>query len=197
MNLPNRLSLFRIVLVPVILLIYLFPYAHYGITPMSFQIGFVKVNIVNLICLFLYFIASITDMLDGYIARSKNMITTFGKFMDPIADKLLTTSLFIVFASRGLISCVPVILMISRDIFVDGCRMMASGNGKVVAASSLGKWKTGLQMITIALIFLSNLPFELIYIPMIEILLWSATFISIVSGIQYFNQTKEDILESK
>ena len=175
MNLPNRLTVFRIVLIPVIILIYLFPYASFGIEPAVLQIGSVSLSVINLIALAVYVVAAVTDALDGHIARSRNMITTFGKFADPIADKLLTTTMFLLFVARGLIPVVPVIIMIARDTVVDGCRMMAASNGKVVAAGMMGKLKTVLQMVSVALILL----------------------VSFASGVQYFNQMKEDILESK
>ena len=87
--------------------------------------------------------------------------------------------------------------MIARDTVVDGCRMMAATNGKVVAAGMMGKLKTVLQMITVALVLLNNMPFELIGIPVSTFMLWFAALVSFASGVQYFNQMKEDILESK
>ena len=197
MNLPNRLTIMRMVMIPVIILVYLFPYSAIGLTPVIFHIGGVELSSINLIVLALYVLAAVTDALDGHIARSQNLITTFGKFADPIADKLLTTSMFLLFASRGIISVVPVIIMVARDTIVDGCRMVAATNGKVVAAGMMGKIKTVLQMVTVAVVLLNNLPFEMFGLPVSEILLWFAAFVSMVSGIQYFNQTKEDILESK
>ena len=197
MNLPNRITIFRIILIPVVVLVYLFPYAQFNIQPMVYTVGSVSISIINLIVLGIYVVAAFTDYLDGQIARSKNLQTTFGKFADPIADKLLTTTLFILFAAKNIIPVVPVILMVARDTIVDGCRMIASSNGKVVAAGMLGKLKTVLQMVTIAFILLNNLPFEIWRLPVSEILLWFATFISIASGISYFNQMKEDIFESK
>ena len=196
MNIPNRLTLIRIVLVPIIVLIYLFPYSHYGIDIKQFYIGSIRLSAINIIVTLLYLVAALTDALDGYIARKKGMITTLGKFLDPIADKMLTTALLVLFVSRGIVPVVPVVIMVMRDIIVDGCRMMASNNGKVIAAGMLGKAKTVLQMVAITLILLNNLPFELIDIPVSEIVLWFATFTSLLSGIQYFNQTKEDIFES-
>ena len=197
MNLPNRLTIFRIVLIPVIILVYLFPYSVFGIEPAVLRIGNVSLSVINLIALVIYFVAAVTDALDGHIARSRNMITTFGKFADPIADKLLTTTMFLLFVSRGIIPVVPVIIMIARDTVVDGCRMMAASNGKVVAAGMMGKLKTVLQMITVALVLLNNLPFEIWNLPVTEIMLWFAALVSFASGVQYFNQMKEDILESK
>ncbi len=197
MNLPNRLTIFRIVLIPVIILVYLFPYSAVGITPYEFNIGGISLSSINLIALVIYCVAAITDAIDGHIARSRNMITTFGKFADPIADKLLTTTMFLLFVSKGIIPVVPVIVMIARDIVVDGCRMIAANNGKVVAAQMMGKLKTVFQMVTVALILLNNLPFELLRFPVADIMLWLSAFVSFVSGCQYFTQLKEDIFESK
>jgi CDP-diacylglycerol--glycerol-3-phosphate 3-phosphatidyltransferase len=140
MNLPNRLTIFRMVLIPVIILIYLFPYSDGHFTARLY-VGNVNLSVINIIVLFIS-LAAVTDALDGHIARSRNMITTFGKFADPIADKLLTTTMFLLFVSQGIIPVIPVIIMIARDTVVDGCRMMAASNGKVVAAGMMGKLKT-------------------------------------------------------
>lgn len=197
MNLPNRLTIFRIVLIPAAVLIYLFPYAQFGIEPRVFDVQGVQLSVINLITLAVYLVAAITDALDGHIARSRNMITTFGKFADPIADKMLTTTMFLLFASRGIIPVVPVIIMVCRDIIVDGCRMIAATNGKVVAAQMLGKIKTVSQMVTIALILLNNLPFEIWGLPVSQVALWFSALVSFASGMSYFNQMKADIFESR
>ncbi|MBW9212080.1 MULTISPECIES: CDP-diacylglycerol--glycerol-3-phosphate 3-phosphatidyltransferase [Terrabacteria group] len=196
MNLPNRLTIFRIILIPVIVLIYLFPYAKFGIEVPSYMVADVSISLINIICLIVYVMAAITDALDGNYARKHHMITTFGKFADPIADKLLTTTMFLLFVSRGIIPVIPVILMMARDTVVDGARMIASSNGKVVAAGTMGKLKTVLQMITVALILLNNLPFEVFHLPVSIVLLWFSAFVSILSGIQYLNQLKDDIFET-
>ena len=197
MNLPNRLSLARIVVVPIILLFMLFPYEQFGVIVPVFSFGFVEVSVVNIIVFFLFLFASLTDWLDGFLARRLKMVTSFGKFIDPIADKLLTTTLFIVYAWQGVIPVVPVVLMIWRDVVVDGVRMISAEKGKVVAAGILGKIKTGSQMVTIILVTINNLPFELLNIPISSIMLWFATFVSIFSGISYVFQAKDIILESK
>ncbi|WP_273102102.1 CDP-diacylglycerol--glycerol-3-phosphate 3-phosphatidyltransferase [Bulleidia extructa] len=196
MNLPNRLTLFRIILIPLIVLLYLFPYAQVGIEVPSYMVAGVSISLINMINLVIYIIAAITDAIDGHYARKHHMITTFGKFADPIADKLLTTTMFLLFLSRGIIPVIPVILMIARDTVVDGARMIASSNGKVVAAGMMGKLKTVLQMVTVALILLNNLPFEILHLPISLVLLWLAAFVSVLSGIQYLNQLKEDIFET-
>lgn len=197
MNLPNKLSIFRIALVPIILLIYIFPYAQVGIVIPEYTFDFVTLRLTNVIVLLLFAIASFTDFLDGYIARKNDMVTSFGKFIDPIADKLLVNTMFILFAVKGITPVVPIILMIWRDMIVDGLRMNASSKGIVVAAGYLGKIKTVVQMFTIVLILLNNLPFELWRLPVSEIMLWFSALVSVISGFSYFMQLKDVILETK
>lgn len=103
MNTANKLTIFRVVLIPLIVLVYIFPYNQFGITIGYFTIDSVILSYKNVAILVLFLIASFTDFLDGYLARSKDMITTFGKFLDPIADKLLVNTLFILFAREGLV----------------------------------------------------------------------------------------------
>ncbi len=196
MNLPNKLTMFRIALVPILALVWLFPYDEFNISFISFEVGNTSVSLLNIIILLIFAIASFTDFLDGQIARKNNLVTTFGKFADPIADKLLVNVVLIIMVAKGMIPVVPVILMLARDTIVDGCRMIASQNGVVVAAGMLGKLKTVLQMITIILVLLNNLPFELLYLPVSDIVLWFATFISLASGYSYFIQLKDYIFES-
>lgn len=196
MNLPNKLTIFRITLIPIVLLVWLFPYEQFGIHFITFEIGPTSISLLNLIVLGLFLIASFTDMLDGKIARRNNLVTTFGKFADPIADKLLVNSMLIVMSYKHMIPVIPVIIMLCRDTIVDGCRMIASSNGVVVAAGILGKIKTVLQMITISLVLLNNVPFELISIPVTTIMIWFTSFVSAVSGYSYFAQVKQYIFES-
>ena len=197
MNLPNRLTVMRIIMIPVIILIAIFPYSQFGIEIPLLQFGFVTLSAVNIVMLVLFCVASFTDFLDGYLARKNNLVTTFGKFADPIADKLLVTTMYILFAAQGTIPVVPVLIMVARDTIVDGIRMIASSSGVVMAAGYLGKLKTVVQMLSIITILLNNLPFELYRLPVSDFLLWFAAFTSLASGISYFNQMKEDIFESK
>ena len=197
MNLPNRLTVMRIIMIPVIILIAIFPYSQFGIEIPMLQFGFVTLSAVNIVMLVLFCIASFTDFLDGYWARKNNLVTTFGKFADPIADKLLVTTMFVLFAAQGTIPVVPVLIMVARDTIVDGIRMIASSNGVVMAAGYLGKLKTVVQMLSIITILLNNLPFELYRLPVSDFLLWFAAFTSLASGISYFNQMREYIFESK
>lgn len=196
MNLPNRLSLVRICIVPLIACIYLFPYAQFGIEVMELDFDFVSLKITNVIVLGLFAAASITDFLDGYIARKHQLVTSFGKFIDPIADKLLVNTMLLLFAANGTAPIVPVLVMIWRDTVVDGLRMTASSKGIVVAAGFMGKVKTVAQMITIIVLLLNNLPFELLRFPMGELMLWFSMCVSVISGIAYFMQLKDVIMES-
>lgn len=200
MNLPNKLTILRIVMVPILVLVWIFPYAQFNISVPVLQFGGVtgvSLSLINIIVLVIFALASITDFVDGYIARKYNLVTTFGKFADPIADKMLVNTVFIMLVSQGTIPVVPVLIMIARDTIVDGCRLIAMSNGVVVAAGFLGKLKTVLQMCTIILILLNNLPFELYRIPLADLLLWFTAFISLAGGVSYFNQLKEYIFESK
>ena len=187
----------RIIMIPVIILIAIFPYSQFGIEIPVLQFGFVTLSAVNIVMLVLFCVASFTDFLDGYLARKNNLVTTFGKFADPIADKLLVTTMYLLFAAQGTIPVVPVLIMVARDTIVDGIRMIASSNGVVMAAGYLGKLKTVVQMLSIITILLNNLPFELYRLPVSDFLLWFAAFTSLASGISYFNQMKEYIFESK
>lgn len=196
MNLPNKLSCFRMVLVPLIVAVWIFPYAQFNITIPEFEIGIVTLSLKNIFVLTLFSIASITDFLDGYIARKNNLITSFGKFIDPIADKLLVNTMLIMFACMGIVPIVPVLVMIWRDTIVDGLRMSTASKGVVVAAGMLGKVKTVAQMITIILVLLNNLPFELLRFPMADFMLWFSMLVSVASGFSYFMQMKEHILET-
>lgn len=197
MNLPNKLTVFRIFLVPVLVLVWLFPYAQFNIAFVEFNIAGVDISLLNIILLIIFAIASLTDMLDGQIARKRNLITTFGKFADPIADKLLVNTTLILLAFDHAIPVLPVVIMLARDTIVDGCRMIASRNGVVVAAGLLGKVKTVSQMVAIILILLNNLPFEIWEMPIADIVLWFAALVSMMSGYSYFIQLKEYIFESK
>jgi CDP-diacylglycerol--glycerol-3-phosphate 3-phosphatidyltransferase len=197
MNLPNRLSMVRIFLIPLIVLVFLFPIAQFNIYVGHFTFGYVTLSYRNVVLLVLFSIASLTDFLDGFIARKYDMITSFGKFIDPIADKLLVNTMFILLAWQGIVPIVAVLLMLWRDTAVDAIRMIASSKGRVMAAGYLGKVKTVSQMIAIILILLNNLPFELYRLPVSDFMVWFATFISLLSGISYFLQAKDILLESK
>lgn len=196
MNLPNKLTVLRIILVPVVCIAWLFPYDQFGMHIGYIVIGGVSLPYLNLVVLLLFCLASFTDFLDGQIARKKGLVTTFGKFADPIADKLLVNMMLILLAYKRMIPVIPVILMILRDIIVDGCRMIAAQRGIVVSAGILGKLKTALQMFTIIFVLLNNLPFEIWRLPVADIMIWFTSFVSVAGGYSYFMQVKQFIFES-
>lgn len=196
MNIANKLTVFRIILIPIIVLVELFPYSHFGITVPYINIETVMLSYKNIAVLVLFAVAYFTDFLDGYLARSRNMITVFGKFLDPIADKLLVNTLFIIFAYQGIVPVVAVLIMIWRDTIVDAVRMLLAQKGMVMAAGYLGKVKTVAQMIAIILVLLNNLPFELYHIPVSSIAVWFATLMSVLSGASYVIQSRSFFTES-
>ena len=186
MNLPNKLTVIGVVLVPLLFLVYMFPYDTTGINVPVYHILDTDISLVNIIILVIFIVASITDYFDGRIARSKKLITTFGKFADPIADKLLVNTIFLLLASDGKINIIIPIIMISRDTIVDAIKMSAASKQVVVAASKLGKLKTVSQMIALCFLLVNNFPFSVLGIDLATILAWIATVISVISGIDYF-----------
>lgn len=191
MNLPNKLTLVRILLVPAAAIIYLAVPASWAPVVPSIGLGG-----RDLIVFAIFAVASFTDYLDGNIARSRNLITSFGKFADPIADKLLVNTLLILLAWSHQASVVAVLLMTARDLIVDGLRMSAAQIGEVVSAGWWGKVKTVLQMFAIALLLLHDWPFALLGIPAGKILLWAACAASLYSGWIYFEKLKKYVLET-
>ena len=196
MNLPNKLTVIRVLLVPLLILVYMFPYDTTGINVPVYHILDTDISLVNIIILVIFIVASITDYFDGRIARSKKLITTFGKFADPIADKLLVNTIFLLLASDGKINIIIPIIMISRDTIVDAIKMSAASKQVVVAASKLGKLKTVSQMIALCFLLVNNFPFSVLGIDLATILAWIATVISVISGIDYFIKNREMLMET-
>lgn len=191
MNLPNKLTMLRIVMVPVVVLIYLLIPHDFCVVSQTNGLA-----LRDILVFFVFAAASFTDMLDGQIARKQHLITSFGKFADPIADKMLVNTLLILLVYTHQANVVAVLLMIARDLVVDGLRMLASQHGKVVSAGFFGKLKTVLQMFAIVFLLLKNWPFVYVGLPVDQILLWAATLASLWSGFVYFVQLKDCVLES-
>ena len=144
----------------------------------------------------IFAVASITDFFDGMLARKNNWITSFGKFADPIADKMLVNTVLILMVYFHQANVIAVLLMIARDLIVDGLRMSAANSGEVVSAGIFGKLKTVLQMFALVFLLLKDWPFVYMGICMDQILLWAATVASLYSGLIYFNQLKKYVLET-
>ena len=169
-----------------------------GITTTKFFINeSLVVDIKYLIAGVLFIIGSLTDFLDGYIARKYNLITDFGKLIDAIADKMLVNSVLIILASTGTINAIIPVVVILRDTVVNSIKMLAASKGKVVAAIKSGKLKTACLMTGITLTLFYNLPFELWNLQVANILLLIATVLSIYSGVQYYILNKDLIFDEK
>ena len=138
-----------------------------------------------------FILASMTDWGDGYLARSRNEVTNFGKFMDPIADKLLVMSAFVLLVGDGRMTGVSCIIILAREFIISGFRLIASDRGMVLAAGKLGKIKTTLQIIAIVLLLLNNFPFVYIGIPMDKIVLAAAVVMTVWSGADYIVKNRQ------
>lgn len=196
MNLPNKLTMVRMFLALIVIIILMLPFDTLGISlPKIFVNESIVIDIKYIIAGILFITASITDFLDGYIARKYNLVTDFGKMMDAIADKVLVNSILIILSSTGFIHPIITVVIIVRDIVVDSIKMVASSKGKVVAAIKTGKFKTACLMIGITLTLFYNLPFELWNIKISEIFLIIASVLSIVSAIEYYYMNRKLIFE--
>lgn len=183
MNLPNKLTIFRVILIPFFLIFLLIPELPF--LP-SAQWG-------SWIALAIFVIASFTDMLDGKIARKYNLITDFGKFMDPLADKLLVCSALIALIELGRIPAWMVIIIIAREFIISGFRLIAVDKGVVIAASYWGKFKTVFQMVAVCLLIV-DIPVLRMVTPVI---LWIAVLLTIVSLVDYLIKNKDVMKDVK
>ena len=189
MNTPNKLTILRMCLIPFFVVFLVLP----------------EIPLSYLWALVIFSIASITDALDGNIARKHNLVTDFGKFLDPIADKLLVVSALLCFIQNGLISSVVVIVIVAREFLVSSLRLVAVGGGKVIAASIWGKMKTVSQIIAIIAVMTLQLAGQLNIIDATqqwvlivnEILMWISALFTVVSGMQYLMANKEYIDPNK
>ena len=194
MNLPNKLTIGRIIMAILIIIILLGGDYILELFGTSFPTLFINESLVvdskYIVAGVLFIMASLTDFLDGYIARKYNLITDFGKLMDAIADKILVNSVLIILAAQGFIHPIIPVVIIIRDSVVNSIKMLAASNGKVVAAIKSGKLKTACLMVGIVLTLFNNLPFELWGISVGKVLLLIAAVLSIISGIQYYTLNK-------
>lgn len=199
MNVPNKITIFRMFVVVLIIALFLikevFPDV---VTPFEF-LGFTY-DWVSVSVLFLFILGAFSDFLDGHLARKNKIITVFGKFLDPIADKLLVNTMFIILTGLGQIHWLVTVIMVGRDVIVDVIRLIMVERNVVIAASKLGKLKTVMQMTSLILVLLfplqgavgtfanvlGNIAIHLTYV---------AALISLVSGIDYFNKNKKVLLE--
>lgn len=194
MNLPNKLTVGRIILVP------FFVAALLANFPLN-----------NAVALIIFIAASLTDMFDGKIARKNGLVTDFGKFADPLADKILVLAALLCFVQLGICDCVAVIIVLFREFSVTSIRLIAASKGKVVAANMWGKAKTVSQMIAIIAViamqivlelpevgpnFINTATFEPIFFVVGEILIWISVVFTIISGVVYIIQNRQFISQT-
>lgn len=190
MNLPTKLTVLRLVLSGVVILLLCIPFYSFGYQFPQYDVGGVAVSLQYIVAGVIFIIASLTDFLDGYLARKNNQVTDTGKMLDAIADKVLVNSVLIILAAHGFIHEIIPVVIVVRDIVVNAIKMEAASKGKVVAAIGSGKLKTASLMVGIVLTFAYNLPFELININVADFLLYFACIMSVISAVQYFNLNK-------
>lgn len=196
MNLPNKITIGRMILAVIVIVLLVFPFYQIGVEfPKYLVAGKIIIDLKYIIAGILFIIASITDFLDGSIARKHNIVTDFGKVMDAIADKVLVNGVLIALAYDGLLPVIVPIVIVTRDIAVDSIKMVAGSKNAAVGASIWGKIKTIFMMVGISMVFLSNLPFELLNISLGNYLVFIATILSVFSGVQYFVLNKKYLTE--
>lgn len=186
MNLPNRITLTRVGIIPFVVVFLLIPAPLF-----TFELRHGVLTGSDLIATALFLLAAATDGIDGHLARSRGLITNFGKFLDPLADKLLAAAALVALVQLDRAPAWAVIVILSREFAVTGLRLVAVEGGRVIAAGPLGKWKTRLQFVAIPALMLNNFPFSLIGLPVAEILFYAAAAMTVISGIDYFVQNRK------
>ena len=193
MNLPNKITISRIILIPIFVVLMLIRIEEWG----DITILGATMPVTHLLGAIIFIIAAVTDWIDGYYARKLNLVTNMGKFLDPLADKLLVSAALIVLVELQMAPSWIVIIIISREFAVTGLRLVLAGEGEVVAANMLGKIKTWAQIVAISALLLHNIFFEMFSFPFDKLALWVALFFTVWSGLDYFVKNKEPFLKSK
>ncbi|WP_449540081.1 CDP-diacylglycerol--glycerol-3-phosphate 3-phosphatidyltransferase [Ferdinandcohnia sp. Marseille-Q9671] len=192
MNLPNKITVARIFLIPLFLIVMFVPFG-WG----NLEIGSMSIPVSHLVGALIFIFASSTDWVDGYLARKHNLVTNLGKFLDPLADKLLVSAALVSLVEFGLAPAWMVIIIISREFAVTGLRLLLAEGGEVSAAKMLGKIKMWAQVVAVSALLLHNWPFEFISIPFDMIALWVAVIFTVISGWDYFAKNKGVFANSK
>lgn len=197
MNVPNKITVCRIILSVFLLILMVFPLNKIGVSfpEIKMSADFI-IDSKYLICGVIFMIASVTDYLDGHLARKYNLVTDLGKVMDAIADKILVNGVLILLATSGHISPIVPVVIVSRDIAVDSIKMVAGQKNGAVAASKAGKFKTAFMLVGITLLFFYDLPFALINIYPSRVIIMIATVLSVLSGVQYYVKNKKYLADT-
>lgn len=197
MNLPNKITITRIILSIICIVLLIVPLQKFGIDLPPVEVtAAIRVPVKYIICGCLFLLASVTDFIDGHIARKYNLVTDFGKVMDAVADKILVNGVLIALACNGFISVIIPVVIVSRDIFVDSIKMVVGNKVGAVGASKTGKIKTVFMMTGVTLMLFYNLPFEIWGLKVADLLIMIATVLSVVSGVEYYVNNKKYILEN-
>lgn len=187
MNLPNKLTVFRMFLIPVFMLVLALP-LDWG----TLQVAGAQLPVTHLVAAIIFIVASLTDLADGKIARKYKLVTNFGKFADPLADKLLVMTALIFFVQFGWVPAWMVAIIVIRELAITGLRtLIVENNGKVLAAAMPGKIKTASQMVAISFFLLHDIVFAMANIPFAMIMIWIALLATIYSGIDYFYKNRD------
>lgn len=187
MNPANKITISRVIMSFIIMILLLFPFELLNIKLPTYVFnGNIYIELKYIIAGILFVIASLTDFLDGYVARKYNMVTDFGKMVDAVSDKLLTNTVLVILACDGMVSPVIAVVIIARDIFVDSIKMVMGNKGKAVAAIKVAKFKTASLMLGIILTLFYNIPFELINLRVSDFMLVLAAILSVISGVKYY-----------
>ena len=196
MNTANKITMSRIFLSIIILIILLFPWHQAGVDwPVYVVNGEITVELKFIVAGVLFIIASLTDFIDGHIARKYNMVTDFGKMIDAISDKILTNTLIIVLACENMVHPVIAVIIVGRDIIVDSIKMLIGNKGKAVAAIKVAKYKTASLMVGLTLKLFYDLPISLLFNGLSDVLLIIASVLAIVSAAKYYIMAREYITE--
>lgn len=192
MNIPNQITVSRIIMIPIFVVFMLVDFGWEKITLLG-----ATLPIEHLVAAIIFILASITDFIDGYYARKHNLVTNMGKFLDPLADKLLVSAALILLVELGYAPAWVVIVIISREFAVTGLRLILADEGEVVAAKQLGKIKMWTQIVAISALLLHNIVFEMFSIPFATIMLYVSLFFTVWSGWDYFYANRRVLLDSK
>jgi len=174
MNLANKITMFRLILIPIFLILM-----------------FSNLPYKDFFSALVFTLASLTDKADGYVARKYNQITNFGKFMDPLVDKIMVSSAMVALVQMARLESWIVIVILAREFLITGLRTVAADKGIVIPASNYGKYKTTFQMIAVIALMLNNYPFNLINFPFSSIMVYISLILTLYSGIDYIVKSKE------